>query len=94
MLNSETETLRMVNPVKNSFADTNSIVSETLLNLTSEITDEQITELTTFPENGEELIDFSSKWQHYFLLKASLTSYSVTVKSQNYFVLPIRLLTD
>lgn len=56
MLNSETETLRMVNPVENSFADTTSIVSETLLNLTSDITDEQITELTTFPENGEELI--------------------------------------
>lgn len=56
MLKSETETLRMVNPVENSFADTTSIVSETLLNLTSDIADEQITELTTFPENGEELI--------------------------------------
>lgn len=56
MLNSETETLRMVNPVENSFADTTSIVSETLLNLTSDITDEQITKLTTFPENGEEWI--------------------------------------
>lgn len=56
MLNSETETLKMVNPVENSFADTSSIVSETLLNLTSDITDEQITELTSFPENGEELI--------------------------------------
>lgn len=55
-LKSETETLRMVNPVENSFADTTSVVSETLLKLTPAITDEQIAELTTFPENGEELI--------------------------------------
>ncbi|MBW8050527.1 MAG: AAA family ATPase [Cytophagales bacterium] len=55
-LKTERDALKKENPVENSFADTTSIVSKLLLDLTAEVTVEQIKELTAFPEDGDEQI--------------------------------------
>lgn len=56
-LSSEWDGLKKDNPVENSFAETTSVVSETLLDLSKEATDEEIKVLIAFPEKGDEQIE-------------------------------------
>lgn len=62
-LNTELATRKKINPIQESFGETVSPISEYLLNINITATDEDITAVCTFPEDGDEQIKLLNEKQ-------------------------------